>query len=201
MYVYIHVGSDFTWTQCAPCTKSCYKQKDPVFDPSESSTYSNITCSSTLCTEVRSATSAPPGCSSTTCIYGIQYGDSSFSVGFFAKDTLSLGSHDIVQDFYFGCGENNQGLFGGSAGLMGLGRNQLSVISQCATKYGKVFSYCLPSKSSSTGHLTFGKGGTVCSFYSIHLNTQSFAINLSQSILSEISQNSNWEAIGIVYLI
>lgn len=153
-------GSDFTWTQCAPCKKSCYKQREPVFDPSKSSTYSNITCSSTLCSEVRSATSASPGCSSSTCIYGIQYGDSSFSVGFFAKDTLSLGPHDTVPNFYFGCGENNQGLFGGSAGLLGLGRNQLSVMSQCASTYGKYFSYCLPSKSSSTGHLTFGKGGT-----------------------------------------
>ncbi|KAL2897560.1 hypothetical protein RDABS01_039343 [Bienertia sinuspersici] len=150
-------GSDFTWTQCAPCKKSCYKQKEPVFDPSRSSTYSNISCTSKLCSEVRSATSAKPGCSSTTCIYGIQYGDSSFSVGFFAKDTLSLGSSDTVPDFYFGCGENNQGLFGGSAGLLGLGRNQLSVMSQCASKYGQYFSYCLPSKSTSTGHLSFGK--------------------------------------------
>ena len=154
-------GSDFTWTQCAPCKKSCYKQKDPIFDPTESSTYSNITCSSPLCSKVRSATSASPGCSSSTCIYGIQYGDSSFSVGFFAKDTLSLGSYNTIPNFYFGCGENNQGLFGGSAGLLGLGRNQLSFMSQCAPKYGKYFSYCLPSRSTSTGHLTFGKGGTV----------------------------------------
>ncbi|XP_057539405.1 aspartyl protease family protein At5g10770-like [Amaranthus tricolor] len=154
-------GSDFTWTQCAPCKKSCYKQKDPIFDPTESSTYSNITCSSPLCSKVRSATSASPGCSSSTCIYGIQYGDSSFSVGFFAKDTLSLGSYNTIPNFYFGCGENNQGLFGGSAGLLGLGRNQLSFMSQCAPKYGKYFSYCLPSRSTSTGHLTFGKGGTI----------------------------------------
>ncbi|XP_021762089.1 aspartyl protease family protein At5g10770-like [Chenopodium quinoa] len=154
-------GSDFTWTQCEPCKRSCYKQKDPVFNPSESSTYSNITCTSTLCSEVRSATSAKPGCAGSTCVYGIQYGDSSFSVGFLAKDTLTLGSsYDTIPNFYFGCGENNQGLFGGSAGLIGLGRNQLSVMSQCATKYGQVFSYCLPSKASSTGHLTFGKGGT-----------------------------------------
>lgn len=155
-------GSDFTWTQCAPCSKSCYKQKEAVFDPSASSTYSNITCSSSLCSDVRSATSTDPGCTASTCVYGIQYGDSSFSVGFFAKDTLSLGSSssDTLPNFLFGCGENNQGLFGGSAGLFGLGRNKLSAVSQTASKYGSYFSYCLPSKSTSTGHLTFGKGGT-----------------------------------------
>lgn len=154
-------GSDFTWTQCAPCTKSCYKQKEPVFDPSASSTYSNVTCTSPLCSEVRAATSTDPGCSGSTCVYGIQYGDSSFSVGFFAKDTLSLGSAvDTVPNFLFGCGENNQGLFGGSAGLLGLGRNKFSAVSQTASKYGTYFSYCLPSKTTSTGHLTFGKGGT-----------------------------------------
>ncbi|XP_074280431.1 aspartyl protease family protein At5g10770-like [Silene latifolia] len=152
-------GSDFTWTQCAPCAKSCYDQQEPVFDPSQSSTYSNITCSSELCSEVGAATSASPGCSSTTCIYGIQYGDSSFSVGFFAKDTLTLGTGAYVPNFYFGCGENNQGLFGGSAGLLGLGRNKLSVVSQSASTFGSYFSYCLPSKSNSTGHLTFGQGG------------------------------------------
>ncbi|KAK9682913.1 hypothetical protein RND81_10G106200 [Saponaria officinalis] len=153
-------GSDFTWTQCAPCTKSCYQQQDPVFNPKESTTYTNITCSSQLCSDVSAATSASPGCSSTTCIYGIQYGDSSFSIGFFAKDTLTLGSGSYVPNFYFGCGEDNQGLFGGSAGLLGLGRNKLSAVSQSASTFGNYFSYCLPSKSTSTGHLTFGRGGT-----------------------------------------
>ncbi|KAL9233946.1 hypothetical protein vseg_008878 [Gypsophila vaccaria] len=153
-------GSDFTWTQCAPCAKSCYQQQDPIFNPSQSTTYSNITCSSQLCSEVSAATSASPGCSSSTCVYGIQYGDSSFSIGFFAKDTLTLGSGSYVPNFYFGCGENNQGLFGGSAGLIGLGRNKLSAVSQSASTFGNYFSYCLPSKSTSTGHLTFGRGGT-----------------------------------------
>ncbi|KAE9466901.1 hypothetical protein C3L33_01187, partial [Rhododendron williamsianum] len=31
-------GSDLTWTQCKPC-KNCYKQKAPLFDPKQSSTY------------------------------------------------------------------------------------------------------------------------------------------------------------------
>ncbi|KAJ6732192.1 ASPARTYL PROTEASES [Salix purpurea] len=149
-------GSDITWTQCQPCAKSCYKQKEQIFDPSQSTSYTNISCSSSICSSLTSATGNTPGCASSTCVYGIQYGDSSFSVGFFGTDKLTLTSTDAFNSIYFGCGQNNQGLFGGSAGLLGLGRDKLSVVSQTAQKYSKIFSYCLPSSSSSTGFLTFG---------------------------------------------
>lgn len=49
-------GSDLTWTQCEPCARSCYKQQDAIFDPSKSTSYSNITCTSTLCTQLSTAT-------------------------------------------------------------------------------------------------------------------------------------------------
>lgn len=49
-------GSDLTWTQCEPCVKACYKQKEPIFDPRLSTSYSNISCSSTLCSSLSSAT-------------------------------------------------------------------------------------------------------------------------------------------------
>jgi hypothetical protein len=36
----VDTGSDVTWVQCAPCNSTkCYPQKDPLFDPSKSSTY------------------------------------------------------------------------------------------------------------------------------------------------------------------
>ncbi|XVF89442.1 hypothetical protein PTKIN_Ptkin19aG0130600 [Pterospermum kingtungense] len=153
-------GSDLTWTQCQPCVKSCYKQQDPIFAPSQSSTYSNISCNSTVCNSLASATGIKPGCSSSSaCVYGIVYGDQSFSIGFFAKETLTLTSKDVFPNFFFGCGQDNEGLFSGSAGLLGLGRDKLSLPSQTASKYNKVFSYCLPSSPSSTGFLSFGDGG------------------------------------------
>ncbi|XP_076949427.1 aspartyl protease family protein At5g10770-like [Bidens hawaiensis] len=153
-------GSDLTWTQCQPCARSCYSQKEPIFAPSLSTTYINISCSSSYCSDLTSATGNTPSCSSSTCVYGIQYGDQSFSVGFFGREKLTLTSQDEVDGFFFGCGQNNQGLFGGAAGLIGLGRDKLSIVSQTANKYGQVFSYCLPSKSSSTGYLTFGSGSS-----------------------------------------
>lgn len=49
-------GSDITWTQCQPCARSCYKQKEQIFDPSQSTSYTNISCSSPVCSSLTSAT-------------------------------------------------------------------------------------------------------------------------------------------------
>ncbi|KAI3751517.1 hypothetical protein L2E82_22605 [Cichorium intybus] len=152
-------GSDLTWTQCQPCAGSCYSQIEPIFQPSSSTTYSNITCNSTECSGLSSATGYPPLCDSSTCVYRIQYGDGSITAGFFAKDKLTLFPDDPIEGFFFGCGQLNEGLFRGAAGLIGLGRDKLSLVLQSAKKYGKVFSYCLPSTASSTGYLTFGSSG------------------------------------------
>jgi len=57
----------------------------------------------------------------------------------------------------FGCGTSNAGLFGMTDGLIGLGRDRVSLISQSSSKYGAMFSYCLPSSSSYTGYLSIGK--------------------------------------------
>ncbi|KAK1367639.1 Nucleoid DNA-binding family protein [Heracleum sosnowskyi] len=140
-----------------PQNRSCYNQDEPIFNPSQSTAYSNVACSAPQCTQLKSTTGYS-GCSGgTTCVYGLQYGDQSYSVGYFAKDTLTISPTDVFTDFYFGCGQNNQGLFGQTAGLIGLARDQLSTVSQTSDKYGKVFSYCLPSRSSGTGYLTSGK--------------------------------------------
>ncbi|TXG67544.1 hypothetical protein EZV62_008819 [Acer yangbiense] len=100
-------------------------------------------------------------CSSLTCVYGIQYEDSSFSAGYFGRETLTLTPTDVFPNFLFGCGQNNQGIVGCAAGLIGLGRDPIPLVSQTAQKYNKIFSYCLPSSSSAIGHLTLGNGGGV----------------------------------------
>ncbi|PIA61014.1 hypothetical protein AQUCO_00300501v1 [Aquilegia coerulea] len=157
MSVIFDTGSDLTWIQCKPCVWFCYLQQDAIFNPSESTSYSNIICNTTKCSQVKSATGFSPSCgNSSSCIYGIHYADQSFSVGYLVRETLSITSTDVINKFTFGCGQNNRGLFGLAAGLLGLGRDKLSFVSQTYKKYGGRFSYCLPSTSSSTGHLTFG---------------------------------------------
>ncbi|KAK9947240.1 hypothetical protein M0R45_012672 [Rubus argutus] len=184
-------GSDLTWTQCQPCVKSCYKQNEQIFDPSLSKSYANISCNSPVCSQLTSATGNTPGCSTgtATCIYGIQYGDNSFSVGYFGKERLTLTSTDLFDGFLFGCGQNNQGLFGASAGLLGLGRNKISFVEQSAQKYGRFFSYCLPSTPSSTGYLSFGRGG----------KGPSNAIKFTP--LSTVSQGGSFYGLNVVGII
>ncbi|KAF9594588.1 hypothetical protein IFM89_034210 [Coptis chinensis] len=157
-------GSDLTWIQCKPCVRYCHEQQESIFNPSESTSYSNITCNTSECSQLKSATGNTPACgSSSTCIYGIQYGDQSFSVGYFGRETLTLTPRDVFNNFRFGCGQNNRGIFGKTAGLLGLGRNELSFVSQTSQKYGGRFSYCLPSSSSSVGYLAFGVDRSVSS--------------------------------------
>ncbi|KAK3134082.1 hypothetical protein QOZ80_6AG0544810 [Eleusine coracana subsp. coracana] len=151
--VVFDTGSDTTWVQCQPCVAYCYQQQEPLFDPTSSATYANISCASPYCSELDAS-----GCTGGHCIYGVQYGDGSITVGFYAQDTLTL-AHDTVAAFRFGCGERNKGLFGRTAGLMGLGRGKSSLTVQAAAKYRGVFAYCLAATSSdTTGFLDFGPG-------------------------------------------
>ncbi|MQM12783.1 hypothetical protein Taro_045702 [Colocasia esculenta] len=152
-------GSNVCWIQCMPCAGSCYQQQDPLFDPSASSTYRNISCSSATCSSLDIR-----GCNSGTCVYGVQYGDQSTTVGFLVQDTLTLTPENVFQNFVFGCGQNNRGLFGRAAGLIGLGRDSFSLVSQTSQVLGGTFSYCLPATSSSTGYLTMGRSATSASY-------------------------------------
>ncbi|XP_042392263.1 aspartyl protease family protein At5g10770-like isoform X2 [Zingiber officinale] len=147
--VIFDTGSSVSWIQCRPCV-SCYEQEAPLFDPSLSSTYANIPCASSFCDELGN-----PTCSASNCMYGVNYLDNSSTFGFYVQDTLTL-SADSIPGFRFGCGDNNTGLFHGNDGLLGLGRDKPSIVSQTYTKYGGVFSYCLPLTSSSVGYLAFG---------------------------------------------
>ncbi|KAK9940461.1 hypothetical protein M0R45_017122 [Rubus argutus] len=184
-------GSDLTWTQCQPCAKSCYQQNEQIFDPSLSKSYTNISCNSPVCSLLKSATGNTPRCATSTgtCIYGIRYGDKSFSIGYFSKDSLTLTSTDLFDGFLFGCGQDNEGLFRGSAGLLGLGRNKISLIEQTAQKYGRFFSYCLPSTPSSTGYLSFGRGN------------EGPSNNVKFTPLSTVSQGGSFYGLNVVGII
>ncbi|CAL5038184.1 unnamed protein product [Urochloa decumbens] len=151
----VDTGSSLTWLQCSPCVVSCHRQAGPLFDPKSSSTYASVPCSASQCDELQAATLNPSACSNSgVCVYQASYGDSSFSVGYLSKDTVSFGSGSFP-NFYYGCGQDNEGLFGRSAGLIGLARNKLSLLYQLAPSLGYSFSYCLPT-SASTGYLTIG---------------------------------------------
>ncbi|XP_028553755.1 aspartyl protease family protein At5g10770-like [Dendrobium catenatum] len=148
--VLLDTGSPLTWIQCVPCD-NCYPQIVPIYDPAKSFGFSNIPCNSNYCADLNQF-----GCSSTdTCLYVINYFDGSFSKGSFIKDTLTFSSDKLLY-FRYGCGHNNSWTFGQINGILGLGRGAVSIISQTAGFYNKVFSYCLPSATNKIGYLKLG---------------------------------------------
>ncbi|KAK4758677.1 hypothetical protein SAY87_019978 [Trapa incisa] len=160
-------GSSLAWLQCKPCSGYCHAQVDPVFDPSASRTYKTSGCRSAECALLKEATLNDPLCSRAgSCIYEASYGDASISIGFLARDTLTLGQGGSFPGFIFGCGQDNEGLFGRAAGIFGLARQPLSMLGQLSPKLGSAFSYCLPSfTGSGKGYLSVGKGSLAPASY------------------------------------
>ncbi|KAH0904251.1 hypothetical protein HID58_043754 [Brassica napus] len=79
------------------------------------------------------------------CLYQVSYGDGSFTVGDYATDTVTFGTNGKVNDVALGCGHDNEGLFTGAAGLLGLGGGALSMTNQIKATS---FSYCLVDRDS-----------------------------------------------------
>ncbi|KAL1828640.1 hypothetical protein ACET3Z_007052 [Daucus carota] len=79
----------------------------------------------------------------------VSYGDGSFTVGEFSTETMTF-RRNRVKNIALGCGHDNEGLFVGAAGLLGLGRGRLSFPSQAGPRFGRAFSYCLVDRSASS---------------------------------------------------
>ncbi|KAK4766138.1 hypothetical protein SAY87_007785 [Trapa incisa] len=75
----------------------------------------------------------------------VSYGDGSFTVGNFVTETMTFGSSGKVDNVALGCGHDNEGLFVGAAGLLGLGGGPLSLTKQIKASS---FSYCLVDRDS-----------------------------------------------------
>ncbi|XP_059658550.1 aspartyl protease family protein At5g10770-like [Cornus florida] len=158
----VDTGSSFSWLQCRPCAVYCHKQVSPLFNPAASNTYKSMSCSTPQCSSLREATLNDPLCTSKkVCVYTASYGDSSYSTGYLSQDSLKLSQSETLPGFVYGCGQDNEGLFGQSAGLIGLARHKLSMLAQLSAKYGYAFSYCLPTGRGSGGSLSIGKASVV----------------------------------------
>ncbi|KAI4328917.1 hypothetical protein L6164_021234 [Bauhinia variegata] len=144
VYMVLDTGSDVVWLQCAPCRK-CYTQADPIFDPTKSRSYAGIPCGAPLCRRLDSR-----GCNKKkVCQYQVSYGDGSFTFGDFSTETLTF-RRTKVPAVALGCGHDNEGLFVGAAGLLGLGRGKLSFPTQTGIRFNRKFSYCLVDRSTSS---------------------------------------------------
>ncbi|XP_073220665.1 aspartic proteinase CDR1-like [Cicer arietinum] len=166
--VYGIIDTGMVWLQCKPCN-ICYNQTSPIFNPSKSSSYKNISCSSRTCKSVEQTT-----CSSdkNICEYTQQYDDGSKSTGDLSLETLTLnsttGSSVSFPKTVNGCGHTNTVSFKGqTSGIVGFGSGPLSLINQLGSSADGKFSYCLIpfhsefSKSSPSSKLNFGDAAVV----------------------------------------
>ncbi|CAL0310258.1 unnamed protein product [Lupinus luteus] len=152
-------GSDLIWFQCSPC-KDCYFQNYPYFDPTKSSTHHPVPCEEVTCEYLDSYSCGR----AKECNYFMEYGDGSTSRGTLITDTVSfnntyLGRIVKYPSILLGCGYHNKGLFSpNEEGIIGLGGDPLSLISQIGHQFGKrKFSYCfLPYGSERSSQIKFG---------------------------------------------
>uniref|UniRef100_A0A6N2LQR6 Peptidase A1 domain-containing protein n=1 Tax=Salix viminalis TaxID=40686 RepID=A0A6N2LQR6_SALVM len=163
-YMVLDTGSDINWLQCQPCT-DCYQQTDPVFDPSASSTYAPVTCQSQQCSSLKKSS-----CRGGQCLYQVNYGDGSYTLGDFATESVSFGNSGSVKNVPLGCGHSTEGLFVGAAGLLGLGGGPLSLTNQLKATS---FSYCLVNLNSA--------GSSTLDFNSVQLGGDSVTAPLMKN--------------------
>ncbi|KAL0740931.1 hypothetical protein Bca4012_082444 [Brassica carinata] len=145
----VDTGSEVTWTQCVPCL-NCYKQRNPIFDPSKSSTYK----------EQLNCNSPNPSCD-----YTLMYGDQSYSKGRLATETVAIqstsGHSYVMPETVIGCSHNSSGRFRTttSSGIVGLSWASLSLISQMGKSMHGAFSYCFSPEG--TSRINFGSNAIV----------------------------------------
>lgn len=133
-------GSDSTWVRCMPCLIGCTSDMSPLYDPLKSLSYRN---------------------GSTEFNQG--YGDYSSTKGIWSYDRLTIDSNQVMEEFRFGCGQenvDNHDDFARAAGVLGLGRGASSLVSQYSNEFGNIFGYCLPKSQNSGGYLLFGNEAT-----------------------------------------
>ncbi|KAL2225460.1 UNVERIFIED_CONTAM: 60S ribosomal protein L15 [Sesamum indicum] len=156
---------DLTWTQCVPCTQ-CYKQNAPLFNPTKTTTYRTVSCTSQQCQSLGPDSSSCD--KSNSCLYQVSYGDSSYSNGDLAVETFTFDSSTskesvVFPKIVFGCGHNNDGTFNETgSGIVGLGGGAVSIVRQLETTIGGKFSYCLTTMDSkSSSKISFGLNAIV----------------------------------------
>ncbi|CAL5081729.1 unnamed protein product [Urochloa decumbens] len=152
----LDTGSDLIWTQCAPCG-SCMTQPDPLFAPAASASYEPARCAAPLCSDIPHHGCLRPA---DTCTYRYNYGDGTTTLGVYAMERFTFASSSGGDDALmsvplgFGCGSLNVGSLNNGSGIVGFGRNPLSLVSQLSIRR---FSYCLtPYASGRRSTLLFG---------------------------------------------
>lgn len=148
----LDTGSELSWLQC-----NTTRTDRPAFDPTRSSSYTAVACSSPTCTTQTQDFSIPASCDARNLCHAVlSYADASSSEGNLALDNFTVAGSKFPATI-FGCMDSgyssNADEDSKTTGLMGMNRGSLSFVSQMGFKK---FSYCI-SGSDYSGILLFGE--------------------------------------------
>ncbi|XP_010440868.1 PREDICTED: aspartic proteinase PCS1-like [Camelina sativa] len=139
----LDTGSQLSWIQCHP--KKIKKPPTTSFDPSLSSSFSDLPCSHPLCKPRIPDFTLPTSCDSNRlCHYSYFYADGTFAEGNLVKEKFTFSNSQITPPLILGCAKESTD----EKGILGMNLGRLSFISQA--KISK-FSYCIPIRSDRPG--------------------------------------------------
>ncbi|CAF1858134.1 BnaC04g55960D [Brassica napus] len=142
----LDTGSQLSWIQCHR-----KKQKPTTsFDPSLSSSFSNLPCSHPFCKPRIPDFTLPTTCDSNRlCHYSYFYADGTYAEGNLVKEKFTFSNTQTTPPLILGCAAESTD----ERGILGMNLGRLSFISQA--KISK-FSYCIPTRSDRPGFTPIG---------------------------------------------
>ncbi|EOA16654.1 hypothetical protein CARUB_v10004834mg [Capsella rubella] len=144
----LDTGSQLSWIKCHP--KKIKKPITTSFDPSLSSSFSDLPCSHPLCKPRIPDFTLPTSCDSNRlCHYSYFYADGTFAEGNLVKEKFTFSNSQITPPLILGCAKESTD----EKGILGMNLGRLSFISQA--KISK-FSYCIPTRSDQSGLASTG---------------------------------------------
>ncbi|KAI5076611.1 hypothetical protein GOP47_0008676 [Adiantum capillus-veneris] len=213
-FAQVDTGSDVLWLGCASCrncpTKSNLGVKLRPYDPSDSETSSELSCTASLCT-TRCVAGNP-------CLYQLAYGDGSTSEGYLVQDVLELPSLKNLTvsadsaNLVFGCAVSASGGLQkrdqALDGILGLGQSNLSLVLQLANqkKTPQTFAHCLEGEGKGGGILVIGEvNESGLSYTPLRSNQLHYNVNLKsiqvngQPIQWDQSSSTSGEITGTIF--
>ncbi|CAI9777670.1 unnamed protein product [Fraxinus pennsylvanica] len=161
----LDTGSQLSWIQCQ--RKLPRKPPTVSFDPSLSSSFSNLPCNSPLCMPRNPDFTLPTSCVKNLCHYSYFYADGTLAEGNLVTDKFKLSPSQITPPLVVGCATSSSE----AQGILGMNLGRLSFPSQA--KISK-FSYCVPLRQGTpritpTGTFYLGQNPNSHSFKYVNL--------------------------------
>ncbi|KAI3425424.1 Peptidase A1 domain-containing protein [Psidium guajava] len=138
MLTVMDTGSNLLWVHCIPCP-NCAQASVQIYDPSTSSTYTNVSCRSEYCEALRQRSCDQ----SDNCNYELHYEGAYPTAGMLATESFIFDTTDdgllTVPNVVFGCSHESNDKPDAVMGVLGLNYNKVSLAAQLGNK----FSYCV----------------------------------------------------------